>query len=884
MLERAAGARLAYVQAPAGYGKTSLLQQWAQRCASEGATVIWMDLDARSGDPMSFAQNLLQATEAEKHPVGEPADDLEPGQNYYGWRAIIQALCDRFSDAPRPCYLFFDDAQRLKNTEALACLRMLIAGAPAEMRVVVASREDVGIPLGRLRALGELVELYAEDLQFGEDETRAYLASSGQGVLDPDQVRLLQERAEGWIVGIKLFSMALSLEPESQRVLESFTGERRQIADFFVEDVFSRQPKALQDFLLQTSVLDSFCPGMCDAVLQTQGSRALIEQCEESGLFVLPLDQTRTWYRYHHLFAGFLRRYLQDQSPGAGPQLCRRAAEWLTQAGRYVEAFDCALRGQDPFYAAQILDEHCESMFAAGMQPAVQAMAGKIPSHILGLHPRLMLILAWRLIAQWRIAEAKSLVAVAQARLREMERSTPEASELDSLRLLAAHRQSQLSHATYDIEALEGQCLEALRNQQERVANPYLMGSLYNSLQYAQREQYKLGKVDRFDALAREEVERTGRRHGEIFVAAISGPSYMLLGRMDRAEELLASGLRTAQQLAGRDDPLGSVVALALAYLHYERNEIDEAEALVTHYMPLATSAGFVDQLVFGWITQSRLQVLQGHPDAALKSLDEAAEFASRHDLDQLRIAANTEQLRVLLRLGRPDDADRFARRRGLRAHRAASLSRGQYRYTTLDGAVALGTCRLLAAEDRLGEALGLARQWRSFVSAAQAVYAAVEWDILLAELLLLSGERLAAQRALAQALPKAAPGRMVRRFLDEGEPIAGLIRQMSLTERQPDEVSEQFLQHLAACLEPVDEPTVVKNAEEEIAICGKISSREIEILALAGAGASNRDIGDRLSLTEGTVKWYLQQIFDKIGVRNRKQSVERARRLGLIP
>lgn len=882
LLERQGSARLFFVQAPAGYGKTSLLQQWARRCAEQGAIIGWLSLDARDRDSMSFAQHLALAFDEHHRPEPDAANPASV-QKYYGWQAIIQQLCDRFIDGGRSCYIFLDDVQRLKDADAMACLEMLISDAPPEVKLVLSTREDAGIALGRLRAQHDLVELRAEDLRFLEAETQSFLASKGLAHLDPGQVRLLQERSEGWIVGIKLLGIALSLEPENQKILESFSGERRQIADFFVEDVFSRQPEDLRDFLMRTSVLDRFCPAMSDAVLAIEGSREMIDRCEAAGLFLQALDQTRGWYRFHHLFAGFLRRQLQDQMPGATAGLYRRAAEWLTGAGLHVEAFDYALKGQDPIYAAEILDAHCESMFAAGFQSTVQAMAEHLPPHILGLYPRLMLIVAWRLIAQWRIAEARSLVAVSQTRLQEMEQATSPLTLLDRLKMLVVHRESQIAHAAYELEKLETLCMQATARDHDLDSNPYLMGSFYNSLQYAQREQYKLSKIDWFDTAARQQVKRTGSQHGELFIAAISGPSYIMMGRTDHAEALLQSALEVAQRIAGRNDPLGAVVAPALAYLHYERNDVSKAEALIDHYMPMATSAGFVDQLLLGWTTKSRLETLRGEIDAALGTLQEAAEFGARHDLDRLRIGANVQQLRLLLRLGRPDDAHRFARSRGLRNHRAASLSRGQFRYTTLDASVALATCRLLAADDQFGDALALARQWRSFVSAAQATHAAVEWDVLVAELLLMSGERLAAQRALTQAIANAAPGRFVRRFLDEGEPIAGLLRQMSQTERQKEECSERFLQLLAADLGLMEEAEQDDEDEDGVAICGKMSGREIEILTLASNGMLNRQIGEKLGLTEGTVKWYLQQVFDKVGIRNRKQAVARARRLGLI-
>lgn len=886
LLQKQGDALIINIQAPAGYGKTSLLQQWAQHCMADQAIVAWLSLDKRDCDPMSFALHLVQALEESGWAVRDSLGSAQSVQKYYGWQAIIQELCDSFVDCDRICYFFLDDVQYIKDCESLACIKMLISDAPTGIRLVISSREDIGLPLGRLRALGHVVDLHTEDLQFAEEETLVFLASRGQQNLAPNQVHTMQNRAEGWIAGIKLFSMAVSLEAENSEILENLTGERRQIADFFVEDVFSRQPEDLQIFLMHTSVLDRFCPAMCDAVLQIENSRVLIDQCESAGLFLQTLDQTRTWYRYHHLFSEFLRRQLQDRSPRASVGLYRSAAQWLTHSGLHAEAFDSALKGQDPIYAAQILDTHCESMFAAGMQQAIHTMANRLPQHILALHPRLMLIVAWRLTAQWRLEEACSLVAVSRDRLKEMERVTPDLPEIAELRFLVKHRESQISHATYDIENLETECASVIKESLQLAENPYLMGSFYNSLQYAQREQFKLADIDKLDALARTQLEKTNSQHGEIFIAGISGPSYLLLGRMDKAQEVLVNALSVVQRLAGRDDPVGAVVALPLAYIHYERNEIASAEALVEQHMPLAGSAGFVDQLVMGWIVQSRLQFLKGDVVACLSSLEEAADLGARHDLELLRIAAHAEQLRVLLRIGRSDEAARFARRRGLMSHRAASSSRGRFHHTRLDSSVALGICRLMAADDRFTEALHIARQWRSFVSAAQAVHAAVEWDVLVAELLFMSGDKLAAQRAVGQAVARAAPCGFLRRFIDEGEPIAGLIRNMSQVEKQPGSSGDQvesFLRELNTCLAPMEETLEGDEDDEHLTIYGKLSGREIEILNMVASGMLNRQIGQKLGLTEGTVKWYLQQVFDKVGVRNRKQAVVRARRLGIL-
>lgn len=881
-LDLSGQARLIVLQAPAGYGKTSVMQLWATECAARAEGVVWLSLDDRDRDPMFFARHLDRSLE-ESGFLSRPAA-CGGKEQYYGWQAVLEDISARLIKRGGVCWVFLDDEHKLANSAAAGGLQGLIEGASPNLRFVIGTRGETGLPMGRLRAHHEVVELAMADLRFDDTETLDYLRSREALELDPEHVGLLQERAEGWIVGIKLFSLALALDPENRHILENLTGERKQITEFFLEDVLSRLPQDLQDFLLKVSLLDEFCAALCDAVLNIETSRTLIDRCEASGLFLQERDQTRKWYRFHHLFAEFLRRQLQDRMPGEAPEIYQRAAVWLTANGYHVAAFDCAMKAQDHMYAAKTLDEQCEQMFEIGLHATVQAMAARLPQHILSLYPRLMLALAWRLAAQWRLSEARSLIAVAQQRLDDTSASAGDVAELDRLKLMVDHRKTMIALATYQLDELEERSVKAIQLSDLFEKGPYLMGSFQNALQFAQREQFKLGKVERLDQVARELVRRTGARHGEIFIAGVTGPSLMLMGQTQRAKELLSDSLSLAQRIAGRDNPLGAVVAPALAALHYEANELEEAQAILAKYLPLMTVAGLVDQLAFGWITQARLQLARQEVDACQKTLDEAIEFGSRFELDRLRIAANAEMLRVLLKLGRPDDAARFARRRGLVASEPVGAGRSPTRYTLLDSAVAMANCRLLAADDRFGDALALARRWRSFVGASQAVHAAVEWDILVAALLLLSGEGLAAQRTLIHALRNAAPGRFIRRFLDEGEPVTSLLQQMAQSEGS-GEPEYAFLREIVACLGPAEKD---KENEDELdedsgIILGRITSREREILAMAGDGMLNRQIGEQLGLTEGTVKWYLQQVYDKIGVRSRKHAFQRARRLGLI-
>jgi LuxR family maltose regulon positive regulatory protein len=884
MLTGAVDAKLILLQAPAGYGKTSLLQQWSVQLLSAGARVAWFTTDPGDQDPNVFLAYLVLALEEAGHPVSEQLRTLVTAESFSSWRVVATLLANSFIGASAPFYLFLDDTQHLRGSGALECMRFLIETTPPELRFVLSSREDPGIPVGRLRALGQIIEVRTQDLRFAAGETASYFATRGHMQLTGAQLATLETRTEGWIVGLKLLSMAMQWNRDGALSSLAVSGEQREVADFFAEDVLDRQPHDIQEFLLRTCVLERLSPALCDSLPGVRGSRALIDRCDAGGLFLVALDQTRTWYRYHSLFSDFLRRQLDERWPGVASELNVAASRWLEQAGFHTEAFDYALRSNNSILAAEILDAQCDSMWSAGRQQVIQALAERLPPHVQALYPRIMLAMAWRLVAEWKIDQAQQLVAVSRARLAELERVQTDTPALRNLRHRVLHRESQIAHHLYQLDLVE-KLSRQLLDESAGADDPYLTASVLVTLQYAQRETFQLANVHRLIEQAREAMERTGFSHGMVFHSAMAGPSYVLAGRVQEAKRILTTGLRIARDLTGTGSSLGAIVALHLAQLSYECNEIDAASRLMEEYFRADEPVGLADQLVAGWITCSRLARLRGDFGGALEALQEATDFAERHLAQRLRLVAVAEQVRVLLRMGRPDDATVLARRVGLARALEQPAARG--RLTTADSAQALAWCRLAASRDKIGDAMTVARRWRAHVTTANAVHAAVEWGIMVAELLMLSGDRKAAQRVLWQAVAQAAPVRFSRAFLDEGEPIALLLAQMTAGDPKPQDPAALFARELVASgdNQRQGERPQISGLEEidKTPVVGRLSSRELEILVLAGSGMLNKRISEKLGLTEGTVKWYLQQVFDKLGVRDRARAANKARQLGLI-
>jgi LuxR family maltose regulon positive regulatory protein len=884
LLKRAAelrDSRLTIVQAPAGYGKSSLLLQWFYALQAEGACTAWVTLDAPDRDPLTFLSYVTEALDLAGHKVDERIRSLIGRERYVSTDVLTTELANSLLKSKTPVFLFLDDAHYLIGTHAVECLKALIERAPPQLHVVVSSRETLDIPVARLRAQGQLTELGIGELRFANQEIAEFMAKMGHEDLDSTAIATLEARTEGWIVGVKLASMTLKWDPQRDR-LENFSGERRQVTDFFAEDVLKRQPADMQDFLLRTSVLDRLCPALCDAVTQLGGAREFLDRCERSGLFLISLDAERTWYRYHPLFAEFLRRRLVELYPCEQLILHCRASEWLMEQGSHIEALEQALKGRDPVRAAKILDARCDAMAGAGQDRLIVHFAEQIPPQIQAFYPRIMLAVAWELIVAWQFDDARALLAASRTRFEEMraEGSLSE-REVRGLEHLLVHREMMLAQFQDDMPTAERLCHTLIKDFSD--AHPYLKMSLYTSLINILRAQYKLTDFERLDSIAREHLTRLGSPHTFVH-EAVSGPTQFMAGRSEAAIHCLEEGLASAVRIAGVGSGLGGVSALPLAEVYYERNDIERAAELIDKYLESGSYFGYVDQLIGGWLTSARLQRQRGDNTAALRTLDRANAIAARHGFERMRLWVGAERIKLLLRMSRPEEATQVAKDLGIprdgESLVPASRVSGQHE------ARALAWLRLAQSQNRIPEAIKIAKQWRSFFANVRAVRNMIRWDVLVAGLMFLDGQYRPAQRALRQTLSVAAPGRFMRSFLDEGPLIGTLLLEQFSNASPATDATDRFAAELAAIFEQEMGRPVGSSQYPEpdaLRLGGAVSAREMEILTMVGSGMLNREIGEKLGMTEGSVKWYLQQIYNKIGVRRRSQAVERARQFGLI-
>jgi LuxR family maltose regulon positive regulatory protein len=640
---------------------------------------------------------------------------------------------------------------------------------------------------------------------------------------------------------------------------------------------------------------------MATALTGLENAHALLDEACDRGLFVTAVDEGRQRYRLHRLFSEALRQRLERHSPSQARELHRRAAEWCETAGELVEAVDHAIQGGDAARAARIFDAHGEEFMETGHESAILTVASRIPAGLRLRHPRLLLTMCWRLLAEWQFEKARTLLARAQARIDELAaQGDCEEGELAELRHQLLHGQVMLAQFSDDLGFIERHTEGLLRSHAGN--SPYVRGSLHAALLFAAREQFRLARIDSLEILARQQFEAVKSRYVVVFLEGIIAPGNLMRGRTAAVIASLGEALRSALEVGG--PTLAALVALPLAEAHYDSGDIEASLALLDAYLPHAREIGFSDQLICGCTVRARIAALRGERELALRVLEDTIQFARERAFEKLLLMLSAERIDVLCRFGETAEAARLATKIGLR--RSADSVMPRPRITRARAALAYAWTALAQAQGRFSEAIKVARKWRNLTEAAGAVRDALRWSVRLTVLLERVGDATGARRELQRARGIAEATGLGQLFAEEGEFFGSLLEAAEdgaggqAVAAHPSAERGRAAAKVAtetqarahrAVSAPVPEgatsragATLTTGAPLHARMPeSSLSPREIEILALVGDGLSNAEIGQRLSLVEGSVKWHLQRIYDKIGTRRRLVAVDRARRMGVF-
>jgi LuxR family transcriptional regulator, maltose regulon positive regulatory protein len=860
------------IQAPAGYGKTTLLAQLQQALHHTGRAAHWLSIVSADRDPESFLAALAASCGLSEPPRAESLDRR------------LTRIANSLVDASEPGCILLDDADRLSHSPSAQLLCELIEALPAGFHVVCTGRGTPELSSARERGYGRLFELGAGDLSFSAEDSAALFVGSGAAPPAAAELERFLRRSEGWPMIVRRESAAAAAANGAYS-LDRLTGKRHDIASFFEAEVLRNERPEMISVLEAAAIAEQTDGAMAAALTGLENAHALLDEACDRGLFVTAVDEGRQRYRLHRLFSEALRQRLERHSPSQARELHRRAAEWYETSAELIEAVDHAIQGGDAARAARIFDAHGEEFMETGHESAILTVASRIPAGLRLRHPRLLLTMCWRLLAEWQFEKARTLLARAQARIDEMAaQGDCEEGELAELRHQLLHGQVMLAQFSDDLGFIERHTEGLLRSHSGN--SPYVRGSLHAALLFAAREQFRLARIDSLEILARQQFEAVKSRYVVVFLEGIIAPGNLMRGRTAAVIATLGEALRTALEVGG--PTLAALVALPLAEAHYDCGELEGSLALLDAYLPHAREIGFSDQLIAGCTVRARIAALRGERELALRVLEDTIQFARERSFEKLLLMLTAERIDVLCRFGETAEAARLATKIGLR--RAADSVMPRPRITRARSALAYAWTSLAQAQGRFSDAIKVARKWRNLTEAAGAVRDALRWSVRLTVLLERAGDETGARRESHRAHGIVVATGLTQLFAEERESLAPLLDAVKHEPASPGAVAHgAAAQSRALAATKVTTPAGPRPPKSTPAVThprmpeSTLSPREIEILALVGAGLSNSEIGQRLSLVEGSVKWHLQRIYDKIGTRRRLVAVDRARRMGVF-
>jgi LuxR family transcriptional regulator, maltose regulon positive regulatory protein len=876
-LDEGLGQALILVCTPAGFGKTTLLADWA---TSTAMPVAWLSLDPDDNDPARFWRYVVAALERAGVPVAERVGSLSPQGGEASSHAVVTALINQLEALPDEVALALDDYHVIESASIHDGVAFLLNHLPPQLHLVIAGRSDPPLQLARLRAAGRLCELRAADLRFTPEETAAFLRDLWGLDLAPEAVTSLESRTEGWAVGLQLAALSLKDRPDPEGFLDAFTGTHRFILDYLSEEVLELQPQPVRAFLLQTSILERLSGPLCDAVTGTSGGQDTLEALERANLFLISLDEERRWYRFHHLFADLLRASLQRSHPELVPELHRRAADWCQQHGLIDDAIRHRLGSRDAPSAARLVEEHLDDTLRRGEDVILQRWLSALPEEAVKAVPALCLAQGLMEFHLGHLHSVERLLEHAE-RAFDPRRQPPRpvrttAGMVAELPAAIALLRAELAALRGDSTGTSAYARAALAEMAAEEHAPRFWARWL--LAFAAWMGGRMEDAER--ALAELIVE--GRATADLDPVMSTG---FTLARVQRARGRLGAALRTCQdglRFATEGGRLTGYQAgephVGIAEVLYERDELDLALEHVTRGIELCRQVLVLRKWDRGLCTLGWIRQAMGEAGAALEAMEEACRLYPTVEVASLFNPAPAERARLLLAQGRVEEAARWTEERGLSDDDEVSYPRERDH---------LVLARVLLARAEPARALGLLDRLKDLAEFQGRTGSVIEIRALRALARQAAGDHQGALTAVAEALSLARPERFVRVFADEGPPMAALLKSLMGARRGGRAVAgsgaaQEHLNRVVQAFAPAGPRGTTAAAGS--GLIEPLTARELEVLSLIAAGRRNREIANDLVVTVETVKKHTSHIFDKLGAANRTQAVTRARQLGLVP
>jgi LuxR family maltose regulon positive regulatory protein len=867
-LKRGLASRLVLVSAPAGFGKTSLLTQWLAAVAGHGHTVAWLALDQSDNSDPTFWPHLVAAVKTAVPGFGAGLLPLLEASGSTT-KGVLAALVNELDALSGELYLVLDDYHLIDDQGIQEGVTFLLEHLPAHAHLLITTRADPPLPLALFRARGDLVEIRAADLRFTPEEASTYLNDVMGLDLRPEAVNALETRTEGWIAALQLAALSMQGRDDVAGFIAGFTGNDRYIVDYLVEEVLARQPDEIRSFLLRTSILDRLSGPLCDAVTGCAGGKAMLERLERANLLVIPLDDRRQWYRYHHLFADVLRAHLEEEQTEQIPDLHRRASEWYEQQGERSEAIHHALAGGDFERTAALVESALPEMRKARQEMQLRAWVDPLPDEVVRRRPVLAVTFAGALLMSGEFVGVEGRLDDAERRIDALPGSgVGDEGELRRVRGDIEVYRASLAQVRGDVPATveHAQRARELALENDHVVRAGAAGFL--GIAFWTGGDLEAAHRAWSECAAR--LEQAGHVADAVGATQALGDICIVQGRLQDALGTYQESLELVSEQS-RSLARGTAdMHVGMSEVFLERLDLAAANEHLQEAQELGEYAGMA-KFPYRWrVATARVRAAEGDLDGALALINEAERLYVSDFFPNVRPVAAL-RARLWIANSQLREALGWARQAGVSGDDEPNYLR-EFEHITL-ARLLLARAKSERTEALIGDVLALLGRLGEAATAGARAGSMIEILVLEALALQAQGDTAAALGALERALTASEPEGHVRVFMEEGQPMASLLREAARRGIAPG--------YIAELLDSVAAPG--RHSPKKQGLIEPLSERELDVLRLLGSELSGPDIARELMVSLNTLRTHTKNIYMKLGVNNRRAALRRAQELDLL-
>jgi LuxR family transcriptional regulator, maltose regulon positive regulatory protein len=876
------------ISGPAGFGKTTLLSEFAREVHMP---VAWLSLDEGDNDPNRFWNYLISACQSAIPGIGEAAQDLLRAPAPLPDETIPTLLINDLNSQGKPLALVLDDFHTIQNPNLQTSLLFLLEHLPQTLHLFVSTRTDPPWPLARFRARNQLIEVRAEDLRFSLEEAAEFLNHTMGLALSADAMAALEERTEGWIAGLQLTALSMQGRHDVNTFIQTFTGSHIFIAEYLIDEVLRQQSEEMQAFLLQTSILDRLCGKLCEAVTGCSDGLGKLKTLQRFNIFISPLDDEGLWFRYHHLFSDLLKARLQSStSDTAIGKLHQNAAGWYEKNGMLAEAVEHDIAAADYAAAVQVIEAAALPMILQAHVRTIERWLEALPVRCIENNPKINMAYAWMNLLRGMPLQAAPFI--------------------DRLRIFFSTAEMDSIDPSLRVEWLGIQCefLIAQGHPQEsrdlaiRAQNiladvdPNIRSMISITLAKAYQQSFDYERAAEIFQMIVQDARRSGDLTFEIL--GISGEAQMVLkqGRLRRTHEIASEGIQRVQS-SGKKVPFSATLYGELGQVCFHWCQFDQAGEYFRRSMETSGKSGYSDPEIYFHLMLSKICQMKGDLTGSVREIQQASQLSSLIPPAMIQESLAAQQVSVHLATDQPAAAEQLLAARGFSFSDAFSfpgLIPGAS-ITMEAGLLFNSALRILlyrAKDDQnrnqLEHAIDLGELVLQGEMLSRQLPAALETLLLLSRMQAALGRPQQSQAAVIRALELAEPEGFISPFVEEGRPIAGILAEL-LIGASAERVHPVFIQQILASFAkpPAGREAAIRPAAATLphadVLVEALSARELEVLRLIAAGDSNQIIANKLVITVSAVKKHTGNIYGKLSVNSRTQAVSRARRLGLL-